>query len=257
MRFDGKVVLITGAAGGFGSRLAEVFGELGARLVLSDVDGSGLADVAASLSSDVVTLAGDVCDPALHDYLVDVALSEFGALDVAINNAGIVSPMQRIPETDEQVARSVIEVDLLGVFWALQAQLPVMASRFSDEGTPGAIVNMASAAGLVGSPMLGIYAAAKHGVVGLTRSAAAEYGRKGVRVNAVCPSFANTAMLTDYLETAPRGRDAAEDALVRNIPMARIGQRDEVVEAVVFAASPKNSFMTGETLSVDGGLTAI
>ena len=257
MRFDGKSVLVTGAAGGFGSRTAEVFSELGALLVLSDRDGAGLRAVADSLSGEVALLAGDVTDPAHHDALVDLALSKYGQLDVAVNNAGIVSPMQRIPDTDPALARAVIEVDLMGVFYALQAQLPVMSARFAEEGTPAAIVNIASAAGLVGSPFLAIYAAAKHGVVGLTRSAAAEYGQKGVRVNAICPSFANTAMLTDYLDAAPRGRDAAEMALTRGIPMGRIGQVDEVVQAILFAASQDNSFMTGETLSVDGGLAAV
>ncbi len=257
MRFDGKTVLVTGAAGGFGSRMAEVFSNLGARMVLSDMDGDGLRDVTRALSGDAVALAGDVTDPAYHHDLVDLAQTEFGALDVAVNNAGIVQPMQRIPDTDPALAQRVIDVDLMGVFYALQAQLPVMASRFEDEGTPAAIVNIASAAGLIGSPFLAIYAAAKHGVVGLTRSAAAEYGLKGVRVNAVCPSFANTTMLTDYLEASPKSREATQSALTRNIPMARVGQVDEVVQAILFAASAQNSFMTGETLSVDGGLTAV
>jgi NAD(P)-dependent dehydrogenase (short-subunit alcohol dehydrogenase family) len=257
MQFDGKVVLVTGAAGGFGSRTAERFSEEGALLVLADRDEAGLADVADSLPGQAVALAGDVTDPDYHDLLVDLALREFGALDVAINNAGIVHPMQRLPDLDEALTRAVIEIDLLGVIWAMQAQLPVMAARFEEEGIPAAIVNLASAAGLLGSPFLSVYAAAKHGVVGLTRSAAAEYGRKGVRVNAVCPSFANTTMLTDYLDASPKGREAAEHALTRGIPMARVGQVDEVVAAILFAASPENSFMTGATLSVDGGLHAV
>jgi len=257
MRFDGKSVLITGAAGGFGSRAAEMFSERGARLVLSDLDAGALSDVVDTLDGDAVGLPGDVTDPEYHHDLVDLALQEYGGLDVAVNNAGIVQPMARIPDTDIDMAQKVIEVDLLGVFYALQAQLPVMATRFDEEGTPAAIVNLASAAGLLGSPFLGIYAAAKHGVVGLTKTAAAEYGRKGVRVNAVCPSFANTRMLTDYLDAAPKGREQAEYALTHNIPMQRVGQVDEVVQAILFAAHADNSFMTGETLSVDGGLTAI
>jgi NAD(P)-dependent dehydrogenase (short-subunit alcohol dehydrogenase family) len=257
MQFDGKVVLVTGAAGGFGSRTAERFSEEGALLVLADRDEDGLADVAAALPGQVVALAGDVTDPEYHDALVDLALAEFGALDVAVNNAGIVHPMARLPDMDEALTRKVIDVDLLGVIWAMQAQLPVMATRFEESGISSAIVNLASAAGLVGSPFLAVYAAAKHGVVGLTRSAAAEYGRKGVRVNAVCPSFANTTMLTGYLEASPKGREAAEHALTRGIPMGRVGQVDEVVAAILFAASAQNSFMTGETLSVDGGLHAV
>lgn len=257
MRFDGKVVLVTGAAGGFGSRMAEVFSDLGARLVLSDMDGDGLRAVTEGLNDDAVALAGDVTDPSYHHDLVDLAQTEFGALDVAVNNAGIVQPMERLPDTDPAIAQRVIDVNLMGVFYAMQAQLPVMAARFEDEATPASIVNLGSAAGLVGSPFLGIYAASKHGVIGLTKSAAAEYGRKGVRVNAVCPSFANTTMLTDHLETAPRGREAAEMALTRGIPMLRVGQVDEVVQAILFAAWAENSYMTGETLSVDGGLTAV
>ncbi len=257
MGFKDKVVLVTGAAGGFGSRTAERFAEEGARLVLADLDRNALAEFAKNLDGEAVGLPGDVTDPEYHHELVDLALSEFGVLDIAVNNAGIVAPMRRIPETDPEVARQVIDVDLMGVFYALQAQLPVMSAQFEDDGVHSAIVNIASAAGLVGSPFLGIYAAAKHGVVGLTKSAAAEYGRKGVRVNAVCPSFAETSMLSDYLEASPKGRDAAEMALTKGIPMARVGKVDEVVQAILFAASEENSFMTGETLSVDGGLAAV
>ncbi|MCA8868758.1 MAG: SDR family oxidoreductase [Rhodobacteraceae bacterium] len=257
MRFDHKTVLISGAAGGFGSRMAERFADLGANLVLSDQDALALQAVADSLECEVALLAGDVTDPEHHHELVDLAQAEFGSLDVAVNNAGIVQPMQRLPDTDPEFARHLIEVDLMGVIYAMQAQLPAMATRFEEEGTPAAIVNIASAAGLVGSPFLATYAAAKHGVVGLTRSAAAEYGRKGVRINAICPSFANTAMLTDYLEASPKGREAAEHALTRGIPMARVGQVDEVVNTILFAAWDGNSFMTGETLSVDGGLVAV
>lgn len=257
MEFEGKTVVITGAAGGFGGQTAAAFAARGAALVLSDLDEAALAATAESLDADVITIAGDVTDPAHHDDLVSAACDKFGSLDIAVNNAGIVQPMLRLPDTPEDIARAVIDVDLMGVFWALQAQLPVMADRFENDGVSGAIVNIASAAGLVGSPFLAVYAAAKHGVVGLTRSAAAEYGRKGVRVNAICPSFAQTRMLTDYLEAAPKGREAAEHALTHAIPMARIGRVEEVVAAILFAASPQNSFMTGETLSVDGGLAAV
>lgn len=257
MQFEGKTVLITGAAGGFGKCMAARFSSMGAKLVLSDLDGDGLALVAEGLKGDVTFLAGDVAQPEHHKDLVELALSTFGTLDVAVNNAGIVQPMLRIPDTDVDLARKVIDIDLMGVFYALQAQLPVMASQFENGGTQSAIVNIASAAGLVGSPFLGIYAAAKHGVVGLTRSAAAEYGRKGVRVNAVCPSFANTPMMTEQLENASGGREKTELALANANPMRRVGQADEVVEVILFAASPQNSFMTGETLSVDGGLTAV
>ncbi len=257
MRFDDKVVLISGAAGGFGSLAAKAFSDLGASLILADRDQGGLDAIAKPLGDRVATLAGDVTDRTHHHDLVALALSEFGALDIAVNNAGIVQPMTRIPDTDAEIARTVIDIDLMGVFWALQAQLPVMARQFETRQSGGAIVNVASAAGLVGSPFLAIYSAAKHGVVGLTRSAAAEYGRKGVRVNAVCPSFADTAMLTEALDSDPKGREAMTQSLTKAIPMGRIARADEVVQAILFAASEENSFMTGETLSIDGGLAAV
>jgi NAD(P)-dependent dehydrogenase (short-subunit alcohol dehydrogenase family) len=257
MRFDQKVVVITGAAGGFGQQAAKCFAGLGAHLVLADQDRDRLDIVGQGFTSNVITICGDVSDPQHHRDLVNAAISEFGRLDIAINNAGIVQPMERLVDTDPTFARKLIDVDLMGVFWALQAQLPVMSAQHEKDGTTAAIVNIASAAGLVGSPFLAIYAAAKHGVVGLTRSAAAEYGRRGVRVNAVCPSFSNTSMLTNYLDMAPKGREAAELALTRAIPMGRIGEVDEVVQAILFAAWEQNSFMTGETLSIDGGLAAV
>jgi len=257
MRFDEKVVVITGAAGGFGHATATRFAALGARLVLADMDAERLQSIGRDIGPDVITIAGDVSDPQHHLDLVAAATQEFGRLDIAVNNAGIVQPMERLVDTSPEFARKLIDVDLMGVFWALQAQLPTMVAQFERDGTNAAIVNIASAAGLLGSPFLAIYAAAKHGVVGLTRSAAAEYGRKGVRINAVCPSFANTSMLTDYLDVAPKGREAAELALTRAIPMGRIGEIDEVVQAILFAAWSENSFMTGETLSIDGGLAAV
>lgn len=257
MRFEGKSVLITGAAGGFGSRAAERFSEEGASVVLADLSEEGIETVAAGLSGPVAGLAGDVRETGYHDELVDLAISEFGALDIAINNAGIVQPMKRLPDLSEKTVRDVLDVDLLAVIFAMQAQLPVMAGRFEEDGLRSAIVNISSAAGLIGSPFLSVYAAAKHGVVGLTRSAAAEYGRKGVRVNAICPSFANTAMVEPFLESSPKGREMAEAALTRAIPMGRLANVDEVVEAILFAASDENAFMTGETLSVDGGLAAV
>jgi len=257
MRFDGKTVLITGATGGFGRHTATSFAGLGARLVLGDLKAGPLAALAKSIGPDVITLAGDVRDPGYHRALVAMGCDHFGGLDCAVNNAGILQPLGRVPDIDPAAAQNVIDVNLMGVYFALQAQLPVIVEQFERSGTGGAIVNIASAAGLMGSPFLAIYAAAKHGVVGLTRSAAAEYARKGVRVNAVCPAFANTNMLAGYLDTAPSGRDAAEHALTRGVPMGRIAQVDEVVQAILFAADPKNSFMTGETLSVDGGLAAV
>ncbi|MBC7280436.1 SDR family NAD(P)-dependent oxidoreductase [Hoeflea sp.] len=254
--FSGRVVLLTGATGGFGRAAARYFADAGASLVLSDLKAEPLERLAAELSGTVRTLAGDVSDPALSERLVEAALADFGRLDVAVNNAGVVHDMAPLPKTPVDVARKVIDVDLMGVFYAMRAQLPVLEQRFRDTGEVGAIVNVASVAGVVGAPMLSVYSAAKHGVVGLTKSAAIEYARRGVRVNALCPSFARTAMAEDFLDKAGKDHDAAEAALVQAIPMRRLAEVDEVIAGLVFLADPASSFVTGQTLQIDGGLSA-
>lgn len=257
-RFEGLTVLVTGAAGGFGSASARRFAAEGARLVLSDIDMGRLEASAAELPGDPALLAGDVSDEALSADLVALALDRFGRLDVAINNAGIVHDMAKLPQTPSDVARRVIDTDLMGVFYALKHQLPVMERQFREGGKGGQIVNIASVAGIAGAPKLAVYAAAKHGVVGLTRSAAAEYATKGIRVNAVCPSYARTAMVTATLAQAPQESHAQALAdLTRGVPMRRLAEVDEIVEVILFAADPKNSFMTGQTLAADGGITAV
>lgn len=256
-RFEGLTVLITGAAGGFGGRAAERFAAEGARLVLSDLDAKRLDERAATLDAETATLAGDVSDEAHSQALVALAVQRFATLDVALNNAGIVHDMVRLPQLASDIARKVIEIDLLGVFFAMKHQLPVMERQFRRDGRRGAMVNLASVAGLAGAPRLSVYAAAKHGVVGLTRSAAAEYATKGIRINAVCPSFARTAMVEQAMPEDEAGRAQAEAELVRGVPMRRVAEVDEIMEVILFAADPRNSFMTGQALAADGGITAI
>lgn len=257
-RFEGLTVLITGATGGFGARSAERFAAEGARLVLSDIDEGRLRALADGLEAETAILAGDVSDEDLSRELVALAIERFGRLDVALNNAGIVQDLAKLPQIDSEQARRVIEVDLMGVFYALKHQLPQMERQFRQSGSGGRIVNIASVAGIAGAPRLGIYAAAKHGVVGLTRSAAAEYATKGIAVNAVCPSFARTPMaLTAFGELEGEALKVAEAEMVRGVPMKRLAEVDEVIEVILFAADPKNGFMTGQTLACDGGITAV
>jgi len=256
-RFDGATVLITGATGGLGSGAARGFAAEGARLVLSDLDEKALAAFAGTLQAETALLAGNIADEKLSEDLVRLAVEKFGRLDVAVNNAGIVHNFVRLPQVASDEARRVIEVDLLGVFFAMKQQIPQMERQFKKTGKGGAIVNIASVAGLGGAPKLSVYAAAKHGVVGLTRSAAAEYATKGVRINAVCPAHTRTAMVDGFVRGtgAPEAEAIAE--LTRGVPMKRVAEVEEVITAVLFAADPANSFMTGHTLAVDGGIGAI
>ena len=256
--FTGKTVLISGAARGLGRRAAERFGAAGANLVLNDFS----EDVDNTISDlnkagyTAVGETGDVSEEETSIRLVALAKSEFGSLHVAINNAGIAQENMALHETPSGLARKIIEIDLLGVFFAMKAQLPLLMATAADEVAQTSLINLASAAGVMGAPKLAAYAAAKHGVAGITRSAAIEYGRKGVRINALCPAFTRTNMVTDNLSTSRYSEEEAEARLVANNPMRRLGEVDEVVQAMLWIASTENSFYNGQTLSVDGGLRA-
>lgn len=256
-RFEGLVTIVTGAAGGFGRALAERLSAEGAKLVLSDLKEEQVHALASSLGGDIAVCAGDVAEEDHSRSLVALALERFGRFDVAFNNAGIAHGFSKLALMDSDEARRVIDVDLMGVFYAMKHQLPVLERQYRQDGRGGAIVNVASVAGIAGAPRLGIYSAAKHGVVGLTRSAAAEYAAKGIRINAVCPSYARTPMATDALGLVADDVASAEKELTRGVPMRRLAEVDEVIEVMMFAGSPANSFMTGQAIAVDGGITAV
>ena len=154
-------------------------------------------------------------------------------------------------------ARRIIDIDLMGVFYAMKYQLPQMERQYRASRQGRRHRQHRFGRRPVGAPRLSVYSAAKHGVVGLTRSAAAEYATKGIRVNAVCPAFARTAMVADFVQLTGNREDDAIAELTRGVPMKRVAEVDEVVEAILFAADPKNSFMTGHALAVDGGIGAI
>lgn len=259
VEFSDKIVMISGAAKGFGKRTAECFFAKGANLVLTDFNEDTLEAALAPYSDSpkrVVGIAGDIGIEDTSQRLAKLAADTFGGLDIAINNAGIVHSQARLDALESAVAEKIIQVDLLGVFYAMKYQLPLMMKRNQETGEQCNIVNLASAAGLMGSPMLSAYAAAKHGVVGLTKSAALEYARKGIRVNAVCPAFSDTDMANDALKESPHGVEEAERRLVAGVPMNRLASVDEIVQAIIWSCSPSNSFYTGQTLAIDGGLTA-
>ncbi len=249
-RFAGKVVMISGATGGFGGALARRFAQWGCRLSLTDLNQAELEVFAAELGTDCVIVAGDMSDSDTAARWTEHTVQRFGKIDIAINNAGMVTPFARLLDTDVLSAQRIFSVDAMGVFYAMREQLIQLEAQPRGDAV---IVNISSVAGLVGAPGLGVYAAAKHAVIGLTKTAALEHARRGVRVNAVCPSFARTEMVANALDT---DNADAEKHMVRGVPMARLAEIDEVVRVVCFACDPANSFMTGQSLAVDGGISA-
>jgi len=248
---DGKVVLITGAASGIGRATALEASREGARLLLSDVDAEGGERLASELGDSALFRACDVTSEHDVEALVAAAESELGPLDSAFNCAGILGTVALTTDTDYDSWRSILEVDLNGVFLCTKHELRVMAPRGS-----GSILNMASAAGLIGWPGASGYVAAKHGVVGLTKAAALEFAPQGVRVNAMCPSYTKTPMVDDLFENLLGGDQAQVEAALANHPVGRFAEAGEIAAACVWLLSDKASFVTGTAMSVDGGYTA-
>lgn len=252
---DDKAVLITGAASGIGRATAVEAHAEGARLLLSDVDdaqGEAVAQEIAGAGGTAVYASCDVTDEASVEALVGRCAEELGRIDGAFNCAGVLGPLGNVGDTDYDAWRKILQVDLDGVFLCTKHELRAMAAQGS-----GSIVNMASAAGLIGWPAAAGYVAAKHGVVGLTKSAALEYAEQGVRVNSMCPSYVLTPMVEEDLFRDALGNDQALiDAARANHPIGRFAQPEEIAAAVVWLLSDKASFVTGTAMSVDGGYTA-
>lgn len=246
----GKICLVTGAAGGIGLAAAQALASVGARLALSDVDEARGRKVEAdfrALGLDARFKACDVTSAASVEALVSFTVAEFGRIDCAVNNAGVETKHARLADHDDDEFDRAIAVNLKGAYLCMKYELRQMLAQGG-----GTIVNVASVAGLGGAPTLGGYAASKHGVMGLTRTAAIEYAKRGIRVNAVCPSYTNTDMVQRMLERNPGLRDA----LVNASPMKRLGEPEEVGLAVAWLCSDESSFVNGQGLALDGGLTA-
>ncbi|MGZ3183002.1 MAG: SDR family oxidoreductase [Telluria sp.] len=249
--FDGKVVLVTGGATGIGRAAALAFGAAGATVVIGDsyVDGGHMtAALLVEQGSKALFVRTDVGQARDVEALIDKAVSTYGRLDCAFNNAGIEEEQHGLADTDEAVFDRIMNVNVKGVWLCMQHEIRQMLRQGG-----GTIVNTASAAGLVGSPTQAVYAASKHAVVGLTRTAAAEYARSGIRINTVCPGVIQTPMLARALEREPE----RAGKLVRAHPMGRFGETAEVANAVLWLCSDQSTFVTGHQLAIDGGLTAI
>ena len=246
---DGKAVLITGAASGIGAATAREAHAEGARLLLSDLDGPRGQELADELGG--VFASCDVTDEGQVEQLVARAVQELGALDGAFNCAGILGTVGLTVDTSFDDWKRILDVDLNGVFLCTKHELRAMAQQGR-----GAILNMSSAAGVIGWAGAAGYVAAKHGVVGLTKAAALEHAADGIRVNAICPSYVETPMVADLFEHLLGGDPAAPDAARANHPIGRFAQPGEIAAACVWLLSDKASFVTGTAMSVDGGYTA-
>ncbi len=247
---DEKAIMITGAASGIGRATALEAAAEGAQLLLCDVnDEQGEAEAAAI--DGATYLHCNVTDEASVQAAVATAVERLGRLDGAFNCAGILAAIGNAGEVPLDEWKKVIDVDLNGVFLCTKHQITVMAEQGS-----GSILNMASAAGLIGWPGASAYVAAKHGVVGLSKSAALEYAEAGVRVNSICPSYVLTPMVEKDLFEDTLGNDEELIAAARaNHPIGRFAQPQEIANAAVWLLSDKASFVTGSAMSVDGGYT--
>ncbi|WCR43575.1 SDR family oxidoreductase [Stutzerimonas stutzeri] len=251
MTFSGQVALVTGAAAGIGRATALAFAQQGLKVVLADIDEAGIRDGAETIRAaggEAIAVRCDVTRDEQVKELIEQTLAQFGRLDYAFNNAGIEIEHGRLAEGSEAEFDAIMGVNVKGVWLCMKHQLPVMLAQGG-----GAIVNTASVAGLGAAPKMSIYAASKHAVIGLTKSAAIEYAKKQIRVNAVCPAVIDTDMFRRAYEADPR---KAEFAAAMH-PVGRIGKEEEIAAAVLYLCSDGAAFTTGHALAVDGGATAI
>jgi NAD(P)-dependent dehydrogenase (short-subunit alcohol dehydrogenase family) len=249
--FTDKVVLITGAGNGIGRATALAFAQQGASVVVADMSRSAGEETTA-----LITQAGGIATFILCDVtkdqdvqsMVNGTIETYGKLDIAFNNAGIEIESSKLADGDEATYDKIMDVNVKGVWRCMKYQIPALLKQPTS-----AIVNTASIAGLGAAPKMSIYSASKHAVIGLTKSAAVEYGKKGLRVNAICPAVIDTEMFKRATENDPQ-----KEQYVKNLhPVGRIGQPEEVAAAVLYLCSDLAGFTTGVALPIDGGATAI
>jgi NAD(P)-dependent dehydrogenase (short-subunit alcohol dehydrogenase family) len=254
IRLDGKVAVVTGAAGVIGSATMRLLAERGARIVAVDRRKAELKTAIKDLpaSADPLLVTADVTREEEVAEYVHAALDKFGTIDIFFNNAGIEGEVKPIQDYPLESFRRVLDVNVVGVFLGMKHVLPTMLKN-----KKGSIINTASIAGLMGSPHIAVYSASKHAVIGLTKSAAWECTNTGVRVNCVCPGLIDSRMLSTILQGRAGGNEPPPtEKIVDRIPARRLGQASEVAAIVAFLASDDASYVTGSHYTVDGGRTA-
>lgn len=250
MRFDfkGKLALVTGGSFGIGRATAIAFARAGAQVVIADIESnSDTLRAIKQAGGDPLFMQCDVSKPDQVQTMVQEIVKKFGRLDLAFNNAGIEGDNGPLQECTLENWDRVMNVNLKSIFLCMKAQIPLMRSQGS-----GVIVNCASVAGMMGFINLPAYVASKHGVIGLTRAAALENAKQGIRINAICPGVIKTPMV----ERVTKGDPALEASYTAMEPVGRMGQPEEIAAAVLWLCSPESGFVTGAAIPVDGGMTA-
>lgn len=247
--FENKVALVSGAASGLGLATAKAFAIAGASVVLADWNEKAVQTAAKDLADKghkTLAVPCDVSDDAQVDAMVKQTVAAFGRLDAAYNNAGIQNVLAETADSPRDDYDRVMAINLRGVWSCMKFELQQMRKQGS-----GAIVNCSSLGGLIGGSQRGTYHAAKHGVIGFTKSAALEYAARGIRVNAVCPGMIQTPMSDKMIA---EGQGPELDRMLKTfVPMKRLGRPEEIADAVLWLSSDAASYVTGQSISVDGG----
>jgi NAD(P)-dependent dehydrogenase (short-subunit alcohol dehydrogenase family) len=249
-QFEQKVALVTGSGAGIGAACALAFSRAGASVVVTDVNAQGGNDTVEKIRAEggqAEFFAADVTDPDAVRALVAFTVDTYGGLHFAHNNAGVLGESARLTDSDDETWFRTVQVNLNAVYLGMKHQIPAILASGG-----GAVVNTSSYAGLVAVPFASAYVASKHGVIGLTKAAAVEFGKKGVRVNAVCPGSARTQLNIERVA----GNPAIEKSMTDVTPMKRFVEPEEVADAVVWLCSDRASFVNGHALAVDGGALA-
>jgi NAD(P)-dependent dehydrogenase (short-subunit alcohol dehydrogenase family) len=248
-----KVAVITGGGSGIGKAIALAYAKAEAIVIVADINENNGRETAEEINKNGNTalfIKTDVSSVENMKALVNITVEKYKTIDIFVNNAGL-EYFTSIEETTEEQWSRTMDVDLKGVFLGIKYAIPVMKKHRS-----GSIINIASVAGLAAWPGLGVYSAAKGGVVLLTKAAAAENGKYGIRINCICPGSINTPLLQEQFFGAQGDKDAAEKQLLKHYPLNRLGEPSEIADAAIYLGSNLSSYVTGHTLTVDGGLTS-